>query len=487
MAGDRNRAIHAYDQAINDYKRALDLIELGEGKEGEKADLLEKLAGCCNLAGHAQDSVRYYQQALSLDEKLHDFKACARISVDLSYALFRAKPTGTQEGIPVLRRALKYVEGDPESYEAAAVYSYLASWLWGLTECDEATTLADKALEAGEKSGNFAVVVQTFQTKAGLLWESGRIDECLQLLEKALDLGLQHSLHVLTGNVLLTLSVYTYSRDFAKGREFALRQVDLAKREYVIPAQAGSVAWLSYLDWLKGDWVVALDGLERALGMAQRLGFTNDPVQYGEVCKGLALLSMGDIDQAAKYLENSSVKQNPQTMHVVAFNLAMGKVRLDQGRDDEAKTYFETCVDKFKKSEFSPILPHQIEALVHLASIYTKHGRLGEARKMSEWAKRIAETLKGDACFALASQAEASLLFATGDRKGAEEAYLKSLDLWERAGWPYYQAKALVSYSEIIAQTNPDESKKRLEQAAEIFKKLGAKRDLHRAESRLQS
>jgi hypothetical protein len=106
---------------------------------------------------------------------------------------------------------------------------------------------------------------------------------------------------------------------------------------------------------------------------------------------------------------------------------------------------------------------------------------------MCTWAERLAETLKGDAGLAMAHQAEASLLLAAGDRRGAEEAYLKSLDLWEKAGWPYYHGKALVSYSEATAQTNPDESKRRLEQAAQIFKKLGAKRDLERAEVKLSA
>lgn len=42
-----------------------------------------------------------------------------------------------------------------------------------------------------------------------------------------------------------------------------------------------------------------------------------------------------------------------------------------------------------------------------------------------------------------------------------------------------------MAYSEAIAQTNPEESKKRLEQAAEIFRKLGAKRDMERARAKL--
>jgi hypothetical protein len=87
----------------------------------------------------------------------------------------------------------------------------------------------------------------------------------------------------------------------------------------------------------------------------------------------------------------------------------------------------------------------------------------------------------------MASQADASLLLATGDARGAEEAYLKCLELWEKAGWPYYQAKALVAYSEALAQEDPEESRKRLEQAAEIFRRLGAKRDLERAEAKLSA
>jgi hypothetical protein len=67
----------------------------------------------------------------------------------------------------------------------------------------------------------------------------------------------------------------------------------------------------------------------------------------------------------------------------------------------------------------------------------------------------------------------------------AYEICRKTRALWERAGWLYYQAEALVPYSDAIAQTNPDESKKRLQQASEVFRKLGAKRDLEKAETKL--
>jgi hypothetical protein len=104
---------------------------------------------------------------------------------------------------------------------------------------------------------------------------------------------------------------------------------------------------------------------------------------------------------------------------------------------------------------------------------------------MVDWAKRLAETLNSDAGLAMASQSEANLLQASGDTKGAQGAYLKSLSIWEKASWPYYHAKALVEYSEVIAHRNHEESEKRLENATETFRKLGAKRDLEKAEAKL--
>jgi tetratricopeptide (TPR) repeat protein len=212
----------------------------------------------------------------------------------------------------------------------------------------------------------------------------------------------------------------------------------------------------------------------------------NDPVLFGEVLRGLMLLGMGDLDQAEKYVQNSNAKKSPRTGNVFMSNLALGKIRLVQGREDEAKAHFETCLNLMIKTP-NAVDQYSLENLLHLTSIYAKHGDLEKAREMSDWARRLAEIMKGDACSALASQAEAMVLLAAGDGKGAEEAYLKALRLWEKAGWPYYHGEALVAYSEAIAQNNPEESRKRLMQAVEIFRKLGAKRDLEQAEAKLSA
>jgi tetratricopeptide (TPR) repeat protein len=196
---------------------------------------------------------------------------------------------------------------------------------------------------------------------------------------------------------------------------------------------------------------------------------------------------MGDLEQAEMEFQKGRdwLDENPKITDIVHYHLGLGMLKEEQGKEHEAKEHYQTCVDSFRIWEFTTFPTLHIQTLLHLTSIYAKNQELERAREASQWARRLAETLKSDGGLALALQAEAAVLLATGDAKGAGETHLKSLAFWEKAGWPYYHAKALVAYSEALAQKSPEESRKRLEQAAEIFRKLGAKRDLERAEARL--
>ena len=484
MAGDRNRAIHAYEQAIANYRRALDAVGAEGGRDQEKGAIYEKLGACYDLASQFQNGIRSCEQALKAFEKLHDFKSCARIFPLLAHGIFRVN--GDREALLLSRGSLKYVEETPESFEAAAIYSMLSNLLSVADEYDEANVWNRRALEAGEKSGNFAAVANALLNMGCSLVDTGRIDEGLPLLERSLEVALQHDIYREAGGSLLNLTFYTCPRDLSKARDFASRTLDLAIRENHLYGQTTGLAMLSILDWLGGNWARALEETTKAFEAQERLGFKGVAF-VAEAWRGRLHLGMGDMEQAEKYLQLALARQDPAIGSVVETNLGLGELRLEQGREEEARACFEKCVEAFKDAEFTTMPVLHIETLMHLASIYANHNDLEKARRMCEWAKRLAETLKGDAGLAMASQAEAAILLASGDGKGTDEAYARSLGLWEKAGWPYYHAKALVAYSEALAQKNPKESRKRLEHAAEIFTKLGAKRDIEKTQAKLSA
>lgn len=488
MAGDRNRTIHAYDQAINDYKRAIDLTGLEGNKEKETEPVLEELAECYFFAGQYENAIQAYQQTLAILEKSNDRKGCARVCLALGRTYTRSE-VGALQGFTkakqILKRGLALLGEETESFEAASIYAQLAHLHSVMDEWDEALTWTEKATEVGNKTGNYSAVATVLATKGSFLTDTGKIDDGLPLWQQALDLAVKHEEYDAICSCLSNLANYTYPRSLAKAREFAVRHHEHHKRANDIAGEAGALDFLARLDFLLGDWAKALEEENRAVEIVKKLGLTS----YLEVesREGWTWLMVGGLQKAEAHFQNASLllTEGSKITEIVEVHLGLALLRLEQGREDEAKAHLETCVNAFKKWEYTTLPIYHIQTLLHLTSIYAKRKELDKARESSQWAKRLAETLKSDAGLAMASQAEASLLLATGDGMGAEEAYLKSLELWGKAGWPYYHGKALVASSEAIARTKPEESRKRLEQAAEIFRKLGAKRDLEKAETKL--
>jgi tetratricopeptide (TPR) repeat protein len=480
VAGDYDQGIHAYEQAIGNYLRSLGLMDSKD--IGQRAAVLEKLGDCYHLASQFPNSLERYQEALSNSEKSGDNKGCARISAQLSYSVYRVR--GLEEAVRFLKDALKYVKDEPESSEAAGLYGRLAAYLATLDRPDEANTWSRRALEAGEKSGNFAAVSDALQMLGAPFVDTGRIDEGLPLLERSWEVARKNNIYHYACQALLNLAGYSYPRDLSKARGYASQWVEISRQENDLYAQANATVYLAFIDWLHGDWSEALREFEEAFEVKNRLGFRFIALN-AEACRAQLLLGVGDLEKAEDSCRLALERHDEQITDLVATNLALGKLRLEQGRGEEAKANFEACVNAFKDHEFTTTPLWHIETLLHLSKIHMEQGRVEDAGGMVGWAWRLAETLKSDAGLAMARQAEACLLSASGEGKGAEAAYLECFALWEKAGWPYYHAKDLVAYSESLARTNPEESKKRLQQAAEIFKKLGAKRDLEKAQAKL--
>ena len=488
MAGERNRSVHAYAPAIQHFRRASDLMDLEEAKDESGATVLEKLGECYFYAGNPREAARYYGEARSAFVRLNDFTACARISIGLSDAIARRGGLGSSEmadyheAISVLEQALKYLESNQESFEAAAIYTRLAFFHGLCEERNEVGAWTERGLKAGEKSGNFEAVSMAIGNKGAFLTDTGQIDEGLTLWERAFELSLQHEQYLQAFRASLNLSIYLYPRDLSRAREVMQRRFELACKLNDITMQATSLAWLSHFDLLKGDWANARTESDKAFDIFERLGAP--PANYYALRRALLRYELGGSAEELERSLQSFVERESKMSSMVEVNLELGKFRMEQGRYDEAKAYFESNVNAFKDVEFSTEPLNHIETLVYLAEIYVKQGEIEKARNSSEWAKRLAEQLKSNAGMALALQAKANLLLALGDQKGAEEAYLECLALWGNAGRPYYNAIALVAYADAITSTKPEESKKLLRQAAEIYKKLGAKRDLERAQAK---
>jgi predicted ATPase len=480
MAGDWDLSTHAYEQAANNYKRAIDLTDLKESKQ--RSALLEKQAEAYDRAGKLPNSLEAYHEALNLTERLGDHPSCARISAKLSLEVYRVK--GPEEALRFSLDAVKYVKDTPESFEAASLYGMLATYVSHLERYEECNNWGERALEAGERTGNYAAVSTALGYMGGSLLDTGRIDEGLPLLERSLEVAQKNNLYTQASDGFVNLACYCYPRDLAGARDTASRWLAFTRQQNLPFTQAGALVLLAFFDTLRGEWQAALKGFQDAFELKNRVGFKFRAVN-AEAKRAELFLGLGELEKAEESCQLALERHDEHVCHVVATDLALGKLRVEEGRVEEANAHFEAGVRAFKNYEFTTMPLWHVEVLLHLSKIHVQQGCFEDARGLVDWARRLGETLKSDAGLAMALQAEAGLLAATGDGKGAEATYLECLTLWEKAGWPYYRAKALVAYSEALAQTHPDESRRRLRQAAEIFRKLGAKRDLGKTEAKL--
>lgn len=277
IAGDLNKSIYAYEPAIKDYRQVVELLDLQGEKDVEKAALLEKLGACYAFAGQLRNSMQSYEQALGIFEKSHDNKACARVCREIAEAITNVKgEPGAQEATVVMKRGLNYLQGEPDSFEAASAYYSLAWFLGLMDQFDEANMWAEKALEVGKKTNNDQAVAGALSMQGSYLTDTGKIDEGLPLWQQAYEVALQHEDLLVARNCVFNLSFYTYPRNLGKARELALKAIELAKNTNLMNSEARGLWWLSVIDWLRGDWASSLEQFQKADAIMERLGIGVD-------------------------------------------------------------------------------------------------------------------------------------------------------------------------------------------------------------------
>jgi predicted ATPase/class 3 adenylate cyclase len=305
MAGDRNRTIHAYDQAISDYKRAVDVIDFEEGKEKERELLLENLAECYLYAGQFKNAIQAYQRALAILEQLNDRKGCARVCLALERTYVRAEVRGavSADARQILKHGLTCLGEETESFEAASIYGRLAAQHSAMDEWNEALEWTEKAMEVGNKTGNHFAVAEALATKGSFLTDTGRIDEGLPFWQQALDIAVKHEEYDLVCYFLSNLAMYTYPRSLVKAKELELHHLEHHRRANDLLGVAGAFLGLSFLDFLSGDWGNAIDEQRRSAELIERLGLP--PYFDVESRGGWAWLMMGDLQKAEASFQNA--------------------------------------------------------------------------------------------------------------------------------------------------------------------------------------
>ena len=326
---------------------------------------------------------------------------------------------------------------DPDAL-ADALTALVATQVWLGQGIDHA--LMRQALELEASTEPRSVARRPSFRVANLLARTGEIDEsrsmCTELLAEAVDSG----------------------DDDAGGRLHAE---------------------LGWVEFLAGDWVASLDHLRKSVVLA--------PVQ-GSRLGALALVEahLGEAEAARSHAMEAMeahTRSGAVDAELLALS-ALGALELSLGNASGARDHLERAWQVHRLAGFGE--PAMFPFVADHAMALIEVGANAEATEVVEWLEERGRALHRPWALAVAARCRAMLAATDGDLPAAFEALAVALEAHERLPMPFERGRTLVVLGSVRrrAQTEAP-AREALEEAIEIFERLGARSWIEKARAEL--
>jgi tetratricopeptide (TPR) repeat protein len=312
--------------------------------------------------------------------------------------------------------------------------------------------------------------------------QMGQDEEALPILEQALGLA-ELAGHVdALAFILERLTqagedrgVFEVSRHYA-GRALAIgEQLGMPHVVMLATIRLGALAFFA------GDWRQARACFERVQPLPDRAPYY-DAAPLLEL--GRLALAEGAWNQAAAYLDECSALtlDFPNKVMVRVAESLLAELDLLAGRPNLAVARLLPLVDRDGMEErivTTYVLPV-------LAWAYLEQGEMDLARRTIREALRRARAAGYQLCLVGALRVQALIALRQGEAQEAEHALEEGLALARPMPYPYGEGRLLLTYGLLhIQEQQAPLARERLDEALTIFRRLGARKDIERAEQLL--
>ena len=448
---------------------AAELLELAaqltSGNAAAARQRRVRAAGFHRLAGDLARAETLLEQLL---REVSPGTERADILFELAMATFANPPAFTA----LCEQAWADVEQDD-----ARLARWLAFRAWvRLLESDNVRALADAraALEKAERVGDPALLALVIARLGQVeMWAS---EMTPGLLERGAELALRES---------LPLDYWTNPRFWLA--RLRLRQGRLEEAREMFAALEGEtvargdeqtrahILWYqSILEWLGGDWQLALERAREGCDLGDQMQFANNGGWKGRV-KALIETDLGLTEQARASLDEALAEV--QAFGNEVFRLlcvgVLGRLELALGNVQEARTYLSDLPARLVESGLNDptqtIWPDAIETLVAA-------GELEQARVYLDVYERNAGRVESGWAKACAARCRGLLAAAEGDVAAALDAFGASLAELDRTPYVFERGRTLFALGLVRRQTMQKKAaREALEQALAVFEELPAR------------
>jgi len=493
-AGEKAQKIYAYEEAFSYFQHALELLEEKEGNLEQKARVIERLGDLKMWMGEFDAGIEYANKSLTLWNRLGDEKNVARLHAGMA-SWFWGVAGDWDKASEHHRKALEILEKEPESVELASLYEDISHMLWRSGKSGEALPWAQKAFELAERLGTAEVLAGCYANLGISEMKSGDFGKATKYFEQGLKIALQNNYIANVVRLYNNLStVYWVTGEFQKMFETAQEGSEYAKR-------VGALYGLPWLDSLLGASYAFMGEMQKAvsifediLTLAKR---TRHTVHIAGAMYGLGVCYqfLGEWDKSLQYLMEALdiARKVGEYQFSGEATLLLGELFMEMEDYVEAEKYFNESNSIYERAgdtdaQFGTVFPA-------LAKLYLKKGEIEKAKELIEEIYDYATKTKNRLVTPYAEMLKAMRFRGQKNWKQSAQHFEKSLRGYKSLNaqkW-YVQrfAELLYEYSLMYLDRSEEGdieiAYSLLNQALEIYQKMGAQKRVEKIKSRIIS
>jgi tetratricopeptide (TPR) repeat protein len=436
--------------------------------------------------------MNYWNGALLLWKQLYKKENASRMHRKIASVLWSIKGD-TEKAKEHHDEALRILEKEPESVELASLFEDAARLYCRTEDETKALSWAEKAIELAKKLNDYEVIANSYGTLGVIFAETGDTKKAIECYDKslriALDNGYMDSALRAYNNLAAALSM---QEDNEKALEFAERGFELAKK-------VGAIRWISwigtglsstYMDM--GNTSKALPLAEESVALDRKAGnLTN--LSYSLNNLGDVYHILGELDKSEQCSREAlNLSEKAKNVQQNGFShMLLGWLYADKSEYVKAKEQIKKAFDVYEKAGAKF---YQAYASLRLAWVDAELGEIEKAKDSLDETEKFAVEA-GDRLLIAAVDAGKGMLFRAQKKwKESIDFFGKSLQECEALNarrWQVYFLSRYVlceyaqAYLERGQEGDREEADKLLNQALEMFQKMGAKKDIEKVEAKM--
>lgn len=440
-AGERAAARHANDMAVGFFEQAIELLNAVPGVGDEaRWRIIHQMGEVYQFIGNYDTSLAVLQSGLDLLQS-------ELLSPAQRAGLYRrmgdtAHKKGDQEqAIQYLNQALAVIGepyDNPSCIEAALIYARLGWCHFMQSDFEPAKEAINQSMIYAGQAKNMTTLAMAENYLGGISYRQGDLQQAMQHTRTAMN--------------------YWQEIGYSWGVAAALSN-------------------LGILESASGNWQAAYNSIRRSLDLRQKMGDVQG-VAITNHNLGQLVRSLGDVMQAELYYRDSLAVSRPFQMnwHVANSHVGLALSLLYQGKIDAASASLEESFRLVQEINAPDVM---VEAYCTQAEIYLAKNDLTRAEESARLAANLASQIGVGPLLAATWRLTAASLLRQGCVDQAGEALSRGWEALAAGPDPLEEGRLHAQAVQVALAQQDDERAREHRQAAEqLFKHLGASRDL---------